>query len=250
MDRWAEERTAIVTGAGQGIGQGIAIGLAERGAHVIMVDIDADAVQEAASELDQRGLHVEAATCDVGDSAAVDAMVGDVMAEHGKVDVLVNNAGIVRANMLWNLTDEEWESVLRVNLFSQFYGTRAVAKAHMKEHGGAIVNVSSIGGLRGSIGQVNYVAAKAGVVGLTKAAALELGRYGVRVNAVAPGTTQTPMTSTIMETEKLRERFRKEIPLGRFGEPSDIADAVCFLASPAASWITGKVLTVDGGAYN
>ena len=246
---WSQA-VAVVTGAGQGIGFGIAKAMAERGATVVLAERDRAGGEKAAASLKGTRGKVEFGECDVSKSDQVNRLVQDTVARHGRLDVVVNNAGIVRANMLWNLTDDEWQAVLSTNLSSQFYMIRAAAKAWMMDHGGAIVNISSIGGLRGSIGQINYASAKAGVVGLTKAAALELGRYGVRVNAVAPGTTDTPMTSTLMETEKLRERFRKEIPLGRFGLPQDIASAVTFLAGPEASWITGKVITVDGGAYN
>lgn len=247
---WWRKATAVVTGAGQGIGLGIATELARLGAHVVVADIDAGTAEAAASSLRAASGSAKGIACDVSSREQVDALVADTLADRGRLDVLVNNAGISRPNMLWNLTDEQWDAVLATNLSSQFYAIRAAARDWMKDNGGAIVNISSMGGLRGSIGQINYAAAKAGVIGLTKAAALELGRYGVRANAVAPGTTETPMTSTIMTTEKLRDRFSKEIPLGRFGKPSDIASAVAFLAGPSASWITGKVLTVDGGAYN
>jgi 3-oxoacyl-[acyl-carrier protein] reductase len=152
--------------------------------------------------------------------------------------------------MLWNLTDEEWSAVLDTNLKSQFFVMRAAVQEWMREHGGSIVNISSTAGLRGSIGQVNYAAAKAGVLGLTKSGALELGRFGVRVNAIAPGTIQTEMTAPILANTKLRAKLDSEIRLGRLGTVDDIAQAVAFLAGPDASWITGKVLTVDGGAYN
>ncbi len=240
----------IVTGAGQGIGFGIARAMAARGATVVLAERDAATGAKAAELLKDAPGKAHFAACDVSDSKQVDQLVEKALADFGRLDVVVNNAGIVRANMLWNLTDEQWNAVIATNLSSQFFMIRAAARSWMKDNGGAIVNMSSIGGLRGSIGQINYAAAKAGVVGLTKAAALELGSYGVRVNAIAPGTTETPMTKTIMETDKLRERFRKEIPLGRFGKPGDIAAAAVFLAGPEASWITGKVLTVDGGAYN
>ena len=242
--------TAIVTGAGQGIGLGIATALASRGAHVVLADVNAAEGEKAAASLNGGPGSARFARCDVSVSTEVDRLVAETVADRRRLDVVVNNAGVVRAAMLWNLTDEQWSTVLNTNLSSMFYMVRAAARAWMMDHGGAIVNVSSIGGLRGSIGQINYASAKAGVIGLTKAAALELGKHGVRVNAIAPGTTDTPMTKTIMETEKLRERFQKEIPLGRFGTVADIGAAVAFLAGPDASWVTGKVLTVDGGAYN
>lgn len=241
---------AIVTGSGQGIGLGIAGDLAARGATVVLAEYNRSVGEAAAASIREQGLSATFVQCDVSQSTEVDDLVARTVRDFGKVSIAVNNAGIVRANMLWNLTDAEWNAVIATNMSSQFFLVRAVAKAWMIENGGAIVNVSSIGGLRGSVGQINYATAKAGVVGLTKAAALELGRYGVRVNAVAPGTTDTPMTKTIMETDKLRERFQKEIPLGRFGQPQDVARAVAFLVGPESDWISGKVLIVDGGAYN
>jgi 3-oxoacyl-[acyl-carrier protein] reductase len=245
-----EKAVVVVTGGGQGIGFGIAKRMVERGALVVLAEKNAETGEKAAAELGGLRGKAEFQPCDVSVSSEVDEMVKGVVARHGRLNVVVNNAGIVRANMLWNLTDDQWNKVLQTNLFSMFYMVRAAANAWMLENGGSIVNISSIGGLRGSIGQINYATAKAGVVGLTKAAALELGKNNVRVNAIAPGTTETPMTRTIMETEKLRERFQKEIPLGRFGTPDDVASAAMFLAGPEASWITGKVLVVDGGAYN
>jgi 3-oxoacyl-[acyl-carrier protein] reductase len=247
---WWREATAFVTGAGQGIGQAIASHLASLGAHVVVAERDPDRGARTAEEICAAGGSARAIPCDVSSSAEVDAAVRSALEERGRLDVVVNNAGITRTNMLWNLTDEEWDAVIDTNLTSQFYVIRAATRAWMKEHGGAIVNISSIGGLRGSVGQVNYAAAKAGVVGLTKSAARELGRYGVRVNAIAPGTVETPMTENILSNQKLAAQIRGEVLLGRLGMGSDIAAAVAFLAGPEASWITGKVLVVDGGAYN
>jgi 3-oxoacyl-[acyl-carrier protein] reductase len=247
---WNSDATAVVTGAGQGIGLSIAREFAQRGAHAVVIERDPELAEAAAKSIVDAGNSASFVVCDVSSSAAVDEMAQRVLSERGRVDVLVNNAGIVRAAMLWDLTDEQWNAVINTNLSSQFFTIRAFVRGWMKENGGAIVNVSSIGGLRGSVGQINYASAKSGVLGLTKAAALELGRYGVRVNAVAPGTTKTPMTTKLMETPKLHDKFIAEIPLGRFGEPEDIARAVAFLASDEAGWITGKILTVDGGAYN
>jgi 3-oxoacyl-[acyl-carrier protein] reductase len=247
---WNDDTTVIVTGSGQGIGRGIAAEFARRGAHVVVVERDPALAEESVKFIADLGGSASFVVCDVSSSTSVDEMTQAVIEKRGRIDVLVNNAGISRPAMLWDLTDEQWHAVLNTNLSSQFFTIRAVVRAWMKENGGAIVNISSLAGLRGSIGQINYAAAKSGVIGVTKAAALELARYGVRVNGVAPGLTLTPMTQKIMDTPKLHDRYVGEIPLGRIGEPEDIARAVAFLASEDAGWITGKILTVDGGAYN
>jgi 3-oxoacyl-[acyl-carrier protein] reductase len=249
---WWSSASAIVTGAGSGIGLGVAKALAAEGAHVTVVDISAENARSGVEEIEKLvgGGSATAVAANVADKHAVQKVVYDAVEHRGGVEILVNNAGVSRPNMLWNITDEQWDEVIATNLSSQFYAIRAATNAWMKEHGGAIVNVSSLAGLRGSIGQINYAAAKAGILGITKAAALDLAKFGVRVNAVAPGLTGTNMTRTIMETPKLRERYEGEIPLGRAGTPDDIGAAVAFLAGPSASWITGKVLAVDGGAYN
>jgi 3-oxoacyl-[acyl-carrier protein] reductase len=216
----------------------------------VLAEFDEGRGREAEAVVAAAGGSCRAVVCDVTESAQVDQLVRDTVADRGRLDIVVNNAGITRTNMLWNLTDEEWSAVLDTNLKSQFFVMRAAVQEWMREHGGSIVNISSTAGLRGSIGQVNYAAAKAGVLGLTKSGALELGRFGVRVNAIAPGTIQTEMTAPILANTKLRAKLDSEIRLGRLGTVDDIAQAVAFLAGPDASWITGKVLTVDGGAYN
>lgn len=242
-------RVAIVTGAARGIGKGIASELAAQGAKVVLWDISEESVQGAAADLKVGGSTVMAIAADVSNAAEVDDVFAKVEAELGPVDVLVNNAGITRTAMLLKMTDQQWDDVLRVNLTAIFYTTRAAAR-RMKERGrGAVVNVSSTAGQKGTIGQVNYAAAKAGVIGLTKATALELARYNIRCNCVAPGVVETEMTTKVLTDEKLRPQYLAGIPLGRVGKPYDIAATIAFLASDEASFITGQILGVNGGGY-
>ena len=241
-------QVALVTGAGRGIGAAIARGLAAEGATVYAGDIDGDAAKDSVRLIAETGGDAYPLMLDVTSESSVQAGVAAITAEQGGVDILVNNAGVTRPAMLHKMTDEQWQAVIDVNLTGLFRTIRAVS-ASMRQRGGAIVNVSSLAGRRGSIGQINYAAAKAGVIGLTMAAALELARYGVRVNAVAPGVVETDMTRTILTDERFREKYLQEIPLQRIGQPDDIADAVVYLVSPRAAFITGQVLSVDGGTY-
>lgn len=249
MSRDLEGEIAIVTGAATGIGAAIARKLAERGAVVCAVDLDAEGAERAAAALAAEGLDAWALGADVGDQSHVRRVVAQVLQTRGTPSILVNNAGITRPAMVEKMDLDAWESVLRVNLTAHFLTINAVAPSMIAAGRGAIVNVSSIAGLRGSVGQVNYAASKAGVIGLTKAAALELARHGIRVNAVAPGVVATEMTRTVRETPKLRERYIDTIPLGRAADPDEVASAVCYLVSAEASYVTGDVLVVAGGAH-
>lgn len=244
-----KDHVAIVTGAAQGIGKGIALELASDGAKVALWDVSREAVEAAAAQMRDRGLHAKAYVVDVASSSAVDAGVAQVCEELGALDVLVNNAGISRAAMIPKMTDEQWDDVIRVNLTGFFYTTRAAARVMKERNSGAMVNISSLAGQRGSIGQINYAAAKAGVIGLTKAAAKELARYGIRANCICPGLIETDMTGKVLSDEKLRAQYVGEIPLGRVGQPQDIAQTVRFLASGASSFISGQVIAVNGAAY-
>ena len=232
-------RTVIVTGAGRGIGRGLSKRFAEAGADVCMVDVDRDVLEEAAREAG--GIPAPA---DVSNSRQVERVVADVLERTGRVDVLFNNAGILRDRVCWKLRDDEWDTVVNVSLGGTFKFTRACVP-HFREAGyGRIVNVTSYTGLHGNVGQSAYAAAKAGVIGFTKTTAKELGRFGITVNAVSPNA-RTRMIDSIPDEQ--REAFERTIPLGRVGEPDDIAAAVMFLASPEARYITGTVLPIDGG---
>ena len=235
--------TALVTGGSRGIGLAIAHALAEHGARVAIVGRDPERAQKAAASLLGEG-HA-GYSCDVANSEECAATVGSVVRDIGVISILINNAGVTRDNILVRMKDEEWDEVIGVNLKGAFNMTRSVSRGMMKRRSGSIVNVSSVVGLLGNAGQTNYAASKAGLLGLTKSVARELAGRGVRCNAIAPGYVETDMTAGL--TDQATEDLRRRIPLGRLGQPPDIADAVRFLAGPGACYITGQVLSVDGG---
>jgi 3-oxoacyl-[acyl-carrier protein] reductase len=234
---------ALVTGGSRGIGLGIAQAFAEGGAKVALVARDGEAARRSAEELPGEG-HLGLA-CDVSDSATVASAIEAVESALGGITILVNNAGITRDNILLRLKDEDWDDVIGINLKGAFNMTRAVARGMMKRREGVILNISSVVGLTGNAGQANYAASKAGLIGLTKSVARELASRGVRCNAIAPGYIETDMTHAL--DEKQVEALMARIPLGRFGKTDDISGVARFLAGPSARYITGQVITVDGG---
>ncbi len=239
------DKAAIVTGAGRGIGRGIALKLAERGAHVVASDIDVDTATETAKEVETLGRRALPLKADVSKRGDVEDMVAATLEEFGAIHILVNNAGIARSGMLRKLTDEAWDEVLAVNLKGIFHTTQLVA-AHMIELAyGKIINISSIYGRTGTIGDSNYAASKAGIIGFTKSTARELARYNINVNAVLPGMIDTPLLQGI--PDYYLQPMIKEIPLRRVGTPEDIGNVVAFLASDEASYITGAAIEVTGG---
>ena len=238
-------KTALVTGAARGIGRAIAERLAAAGADLVLADLQAEWLAETAAAVEAQGRACRCIAVDVSSADSVAAAMREVREQGAGLDILVNNAGITRDTLLVRMSDEAWDQVLAVNLTGTFLVTRAVAKLMMKQRCGAIVNVASIIGLIGNAGQCNYAASKAGVIALTKSTAKELASRGVRVNAVAPGFIKTKMTDEL--AEETREEMRSRIPLGRFGEPGDVAEVVVFLASDAASYVTGQVITISGG---
>ncbi len=240
-----KDRVAIVSGGSRGIGQAIAELFAEKGAKVIIWDV-LDAGTDVAKSITDKGQSAEFMKVSITEKEAVEQAVKNVVEKYGTIDILINNAGITRDKTLLKMSDEEWDSVINVNLSGIFYCTRAVAPI-MKEKGyGRIISASSTTGLRGNYGQTNYAATKAGVIGMTKTWALELGRYGITVNAIAPGYTQTPMTDAI--PDNLKEMAKHSIPVGFLAEPKDLAVGYLFLASDEARFVTGICLPIDGGA--
>ena len=238
-------RTAIVTGGSRGIGRAIVDELARSGCRVAVVATTQEGADAAAAAVTAAGGEAAGYAADVRESARASAVVEDVIKRWGRLDILVNNAGVARDNLLMRLADEDIETVLDVNLKAALYWSRAAARPLLKAKGGSIVNVSSIVGITGNAGQSNYAAAKAGLFGLTRSLAKELGGRGVRVNAIAPGYIQTDMTAAL--PAEIRDASMKRIPLGRLGEGADIARAVRFLVSDEASYVTGITLVVDGG---
>ncbi len=238
-------KVVLVTGGARGIGKAVTERFHKGGAQVALIGRNAEAAQGLAMELSARGPKCAGYGCDVANAAQIEATVEAVMKDFGKIDVLVNNAGVTQDGLLVRMSDEAWEAVLNTNLTGAFRMLRAVARPMLKARSGAIVNVSSVVALIGNAGQANYCSAKAGLLGLTKSAAREFSSRGVRVNAVAPGFVETDMTAKLNEDQ--RKALLAGIPLGRTATPGDIAGAVCFLASNEASYITGQVLSVCGG---
>ena len=238
-------QVAVVTGAGRGIGRAIALKFAAEGADVFCISRTAENSEKVAQEVRATGRKAWGLAVDVANGEAVTAAAEKILAEAGKVDILVNNAGVTRDGLLMRMSEADWDTVLATNLKGAFLMTKAFARPFIKQRSGRIVNVASVIGLIGNAGQANYAASKAGLIGFTKSVARELASRGITANVIAPGFVETDMTSGL--TEQLRAEVLKTIPLGQFGQPEDIAAAALFLASPAARFVTGQVLTVDGG---
>lgn len=240
-----ENKVAVITGAGSGIGKETALLFAKEGAKVIVADINEKSGRETAAEIENAGGGGFFVKLDISDNEQSKQMAVEIMDKYGKIDVLINNGGIIQDALILKMTGEQWDRVINVNLKGAFNCIQAVVGPMINQGSGVIINTSSIVGLYGNIGQANYAAAKAGLIGLTKTLAKELGRKGIRVNAVAPGFIMTPMTSSV--PEKILEVMKEKTPLRRLGEPGDVAYAYLYLASDEAKFVNGTVLGVDGG---
>lgn len=242
-----EGKVAVITGAGQGLGKAYALEFARQGADIVVNDVSVENADKVVKEVENIGRKAIAVTVSVDTREGAKKIIGAGIENFGKVDILVNNAGITRTAMLHKMTQEEWDQVIAVNLTGVFNCLQAAAFHMIERKYGKIINVTSAAGIRGTIGQISYGAAKSGVIGITKSSAKELARYGINVNAVAPGVIETPMTEVIRGKEKFAKKYMSEIPLGRFGTPEDVANVAAFLASDEASYMTGQIISVDGG---
>ena len=241
-----KNKIALITGAGRGIGRAIAIALAKEGAEVVInYNGSEERAKEVKQTIEENGGKASIYKCNVSAFAACEAMIKDIAKEYGHLDILVNNAGITKDGLIMKMKEEDFDSVLNVNLKGTFNTIRHSARQMLKQRSGKIINISSVSGILGNVGQANYAASKAGVIGLTKTMARELGSRGITVNAIAPGFVDTEMTEVL--SEEIRENACKQIILGRFGKPEDIANTAVFLASDKADYITGQVISVDGG---
>ena len=241
-----KNKIALITGAGRGIGRAIAIALAKEGAEVVInYNGSEERAKEVKQTIEENGGKASIYKCNVSDFVACEAMIKDIVKEYGHLDILVNNAGITKDGLIMKMKEEDFDSVLNVNLKGTFNTIRHSARQMLKQRSGKIINISSVSGILGNVGQANYAASKAGVIGLTKTMARELGSRGITVNAIAPGFVDTEMTEVL--SEEIRENACKQIILGRFGKPEDIANTAVFLASDKADYITGQVISVDGG---
>jgi 3-oxoacyl-[acyl-carrier protein] reductase len=246
-----QNKVVIVTGAARGIGEGIAIKMAEQGAHVAFTYVSEGSAEKAKAleeKLTALGVKAKAYRSNAGEFAECESFVNDVMKEFGSVDVCVNNAGISKDNLLLRMTPEQWDDVMNINLKSVFNMTKQVIRPMMKAKSGSIINMSSVIGLMGNAGQSSYAASKAGIIGFTKSVAKELGSRNIRCNAIAPGFVETDMTSYLKDGEQA-DKYRAGIPLNRFGTAEDIANVTLFLASDMSNYVTGQVISVDGGLY-
>lgn len=241
-----QDQVAVVTGAGRGIGRAIALRFAKAGAEIACVSRTAENSEKVASEVRSLGRKAWAHAVDITDAKAVEAAAEKILAEAGRIDILINNAGVTRDGLLMRMSEEDWDAVLDTNLKGAFTFTKAFTRAFLKQkRSGRIINISSVIGLIGNAGQCNYAASKAALIGFTKSVARELGSRAITVNAIAPGFIETDMTAAL--SPEMRAELLKKIPLGALGQPEDVAEAALFLAAPAARYITGQVLTVDGG---
>lgn len=234
-------KVALVTGASRGIGKAIAAALSNAGAHVVCVSRSAKDVQDVADAL----TNASAVACDISSSSGFKDLVNQIVADHGQLDILVNNAGITRDGLIMRMKDEDWDTVLDTNLKGAFNGIKAVMRPMIKQKSGRIINISSVVGIIGNAGQANYAASKAGLIGLTKSTAQELSSRGITVNCIAPGYIATDMTNEL--SDAVKENLENQIPLGRIGDPQDVANAALYLVSEEAGYITGQTITVDGG---
>ncbi len=245
----SSSRVVVITGGSKGIGRRVALKFSEEKAKIVLVHYDPDesSAQQTLGMLKERGVQAETRKIDVSSFAQVDEFFSQVMEDYGRVDVLVNNAGITRDTLLMRMEEKDWDAVINVNLKSVFNCTHAVIRPMIKQRSGWIVNISSVVGQIGNIGQANYSASKAGIMGFTKTVAREVAGRGIRVNAVAPGFIETDMTASL--PDKVREKFLEQIPLGRMGKPEEVAEVVYWLCSEGSSYLTGQVIHVNGGLY-
>ena len=245
----ANAKVVVITGGSRGIGRCVALKFAEEKNHIIIVHYDPDevAANNTLNDLAQRGIEAESHKIDVSSFEIVDSFFKNILSKYNRIDVLVNNAGITKDALLMRMTENDWDSVIAVNLKSVFNCTRAVVRSMIKQKSGRIVNIASVAGQIGNAGQANYAASKAGIMGFTKTVAKEVAPRGITVNAVAPGFIDTEMTAVL--SEEVREGFIRLIPMGKVGKPEDVAEATYWLCSDAASYITGQIIHVNGGMY-
>jgi 3-oxoacyl-(acyl-carrier-protein) reductase len=242
-----DSQVALVTGAGRGIGQAIAVTLAKEGAYIVVNDMDLDSAKQTAEMIHSIGSKTLVSFANIVMRSEVEAMFDSIKNQFGRLDILINNAGITRDNLLVKMSEDEWDQVMAVNLKGVFNCTQFAAKMMVEQNAGKIVNVSSASGQMGNVGQVNYATSKAGIIGMTKTLAKELARFNINVNAIAPGFINTTMTAQV--PDKVKNMIQSNIPLGRFGQPQDVANLVKFLVSEESNYITGQVMACNGGLY-